>query len=90
MPQLFDDAFSYHMVGQTAEGLGTHDVRCAAVDQLQHFSCQEPSLTGLVTQGNDVFCHGSGVLDPCRRREVTALLKLFAGRVPHLFQEPDA
>lgn len=31
--QLFDHAFSYYMVGQTAKGLGTYDIGRSRVDQ---------------------------------------------------------
>ena len=36
------------MVGQAAEGLGTDDVGHPGVDELQHFSGEEPALAHLV------------------------------------------
>ena len=34
VPQLLDDAFSDHMVGQAGKGLGTYDVGGTGVDKL--------------------------------------------------------
>ena len=55
--QLLDDAFSDDMVGQAAEGLGADDIVDAAVDQFQHLTGQEPALTGLVSEGDDIAWH---------------------------------
>lgn len=56
MPQLFDYTFADDMIRQAAEGLGTHDIIGAGVNQFQHFSGEEPAFSGLVAQGYDGFC----------------------------------
>ena len=55
LPQSLDNALTYHVVRQAAEGLGTYDVRYAFLDQFHHLTGQEPSLTGLVADGYDRF-----------------------------------
>ena len=38
LPEGFDDALTYDVVRQAAEGLGTYDVRYAFLDQLHHLT----------------------------------------------------
>ena len=45
------------------------------MDQLHHFTGQEPSLTGLVTLGNNGACHICQVANVCSRMEMTAFRK---------------
>ena len=58
------------MVGQAAEGLGTHDVAVAALHQLDHLGGQQPALAHLGTQRNDAlglfhqFLEGAGGVEP--------------------------
>ena len=59
LAKLFDDTFTYDMVGQAGKRLGADDVIDTAVDQFNHFTGQEPAFTGLVTDGYDrtgIFC----------------------------------
>ena len=76
---FFDDTFSYNMVRQAAKWLDADDVRNTAVDQLHHFSGQEPSFTGLVSGRNDRCGHFCKIMDICGRCEVAALLQGFVG-----------
>ena len=56
--ELFDDTFTYNVVRQAGERLDTNDIRdTVSMDQFHHFAGQEPSLSGLVTNGNDRRCH---------------------------------
>ncbi len=60
------------------------------MDQLQHLSCEEPSLTRLVAQGYDglgIFCQA---LDVGGRVKVLALCKLFRRRFAEHLQDFDA
>ena len=54
---LLDHALAYDMVWQAAERLDADDIRYAAVDQLQHFSCKEPAFSGLVSRRDDRSSH---------------------------------
>ena len=75
----FDDTFAYNMIGQTAKGLCTHNIRRSAVDQLHHLSGQEPALSGLVADGYNRGGHFSQVCDVGRWGKMSALGKLFIG-----------
>ena len=48
MAQFLDNTFANDMIRQAAKWLCTYDVWCIVVNQLQHFTCQEPTLTGLI------------------------------------------
>ena len=76
---FFDNTFTNDVVRQAAKRLDADDVRNTTVDQLHHLTGQEPSLTGLVSGGNDRFCHFCKVVDICCRCEVAALLQGFVG-----------
>ena len=67
LPQSLDNALTYHVVRQAAEGLGTYDVRYAFLDQFHHLTGQEPSLTGLVADGYDRFRIGDDLVNAGRR-----------------------
>src|SRR5699024_10939046 len=51
-----DNAFSYNVVRQAAEKLDTHNIGSASMDQFHHFSCQEPTLSGLIAQRYNSLC----------------------------------
>ena len=70
--QFFDNAFTDNVVWQTAKRLCTDDICCTAVDQFHHFTCQEPSFPGLVTDGYDLFCVIYKIIDIGRRTKFTA------------------
>ena len=53
MTQFLDDAFADYMIWKTAKGLRADNIVDAGVDKLQHFSSEEPSLSGLVPKGHD-------------------------------------
>ena len=67
------------MIGQTAKGLCTHNIRRSAVDQLHHLSGQEPALSGLVADGYNRGGHFSQICDVGRWGKMSALGKLFIG-----------
>ena len=68
------------MVRQAGEGLCTHDVSGAAVDELEHLSGQEPSFSGLVSDGHNLGRHPRQIFDVSRRVKVLALGKCFGRR----------
>ena len=51
--QFLDHALAGHMVGQAGKRLGTDDVGHAALDQLEHFSGQEPAFAAVIAQGQE-------------------------------------
>ena len=55
------------------------------MDQFHHLTCQEPSLTCLVSGGNDRRCHFCQTSDISRRCKMAALCKSFACRLSHPF-----
>jgi len=55
LAQLLDDTLANNMVRQTTEGLCADDIRHTAVNQFNHFRCQEPTLARLVAEGNNLF-----------------------------------
>ncbi len=73
--QFFDNTFSDNMVWQAGEWLCADNIVCTAVDQFQHLTGQEPSFTGLVTEGYDI---GQAIFASlqCGRRCETALLQM--------------
>ena len=75
LAKLFDDTFTYDMVGQAGKRLGADDVIDTAVDQFNHFAGQEPAFSGLVTNVYDRFCIFHRFINAARRREVGTLLK---------------
>ena len=63
-----------------------YDICCTAVDQFHHFTCQEPSFPGLVTNGYDLFCVIYKIIDIGRRIKVFGLLKcLGSGRADKVY-----
>ena len=87
--QLLDHAFAHNMVGQTAKGLGADDIVHTAVDQLQHLSCEEPSLAGLVAQGHKALGHLSQFIDGGRGRKMHAGFQLFLSCPAEILQQGD-
>ena len=84
--QFFDNTFTDNVVWQTAKRLCTDDICCTAVDQFHHFTCQEPSFPGLVTNGYDLFCVIYKIIDIGRRIKVFGLLKcLGSGRADKVY-----
>ena len=77
------------MVWQAAEGLGTYDIVDSAVDQFDHFTGQEPALTGLITDGNDLLCIFYCLIDPAGRLKVDTLFKGLSGTATQIFQGID-
>ena len=73
------------MVWQTAERLDTYDIRRSPVDQLHHFSGEEPSFTGLVAQRNDRLRHFRQICDLGGRSEMFTLGKFFVCRASYKF-----
>ena len=63
------------MVRQAAERLDTNNIRNIIMDQLHHFTGQEPSLASLVTLRNNGACHLRQITDICSRMEMTAFRK---------------
>ncbi len=61
------------MVWQAAEGLYADDVIDAAVEQLHHLAGQEPSLTGLIADGNNGLCIFYDLVDAGGRGKVLTL-----------------
>ena len=77
------------MVRQAGKWLCADDVIDAGVDQFQHFPGQEPSLTGLIAERYNVFCHISDLFDAGRRFKMNALFQLISRGSPELFQDID-
>ena len=77
------------MVGQTAKGLGADNIFYTRVKQLQHFSGQEPALTGLIAQGYIFLGHVSQFPDAGGGRKVFAGIQLPAGYFPEIFQKSN-
>ncbi len=69
------------MVRKAAEGLDADDVRDAAPDELHHLACEEPALTGLVADGDELLCIVHNRVDRLRGLEV---LRLRIGLVDRL------
>lgn len=90
LPQSLDNALTYHVVRQAAEGLGTYDVRYAFLDQFHHLTGQEPSLTGLVADGYDRFRIGDDLVNAGRRIKMLTFFKSLHGRAAEdMFDGPD-
>lgn len=66
------------MVWQTAKWLSTNDVWHIAVNQFNHFTCEKPSLTGLVTVRYERFCIFSQYVNLRWCLKTFALSKCFA------------
>ena len=70
---MLDDALSDDVVGEASERLDAHDVLDAAVDQLDHFSGQEPAFAGLVPDAHDGLRVFDQLVDAGGRIKVSAL-----------------
>ena len=46
---LLDNTLTHNVVWQAGKWLDTNDIRHSIVDQLHHFTGEEPAFTGLVT-----------------------------------------
>ena len=90
LSQLLDNALAYDMVWQAAKGLCTYDVIDAAVDQLDHFTGQEPAFTGLIADRNDFLRIFYGLVDPAGRLKVDTLFKGFSGTAAQIFKAINA
>lgn len=91
LPEGFDDALTYDVVRQAAEGLGTYDVRYAFLDQFHHLTGQEPSLTGLVADGYDGLRIGDNLVDAGGGIEMLTFFKCLHGRAAQdMLDGPDA
>lgn len=62
--KLLDDSLSDDMIGQAAKGLSTDNILHIAVNQLQHFTSQEPSFAGLIAQRHKILSHGGQIPYP--------------------------
>ena len=67
------------MVRQAAKWLCTYNIGRSAVDQLHHFSGQEPAFPGLVADGHNGCCHFCQIFNAGRGRKVPAFGKFFVG-----------
>ena len=88
--QLLDDALAHDVVGQAAEGLGADDILHAGVNQFQHLAGEEPSLAGLVAQGDKILGHGGQIGDLGLGGEMAAGLQLLPGGPAEILQQGDA
>ena len=88
--QFLDDTFSDDVVRQAAERLGADDVRRAVVNQFQHLTGQEPSLAGLIAEGNVMLRHRCQILNPCRRKEMCAAFQFAAAGAAEILQQGDS
>ena len=70
------------MIRQARKRLDADDIVNVAVDQLHHLACQEPSLTCLVTTGNNRRSILRQIPYISRRIKVFALLELCNCRAP--------
>ena len=75
LTQMLDNTLTNDMVRQTCKWLSTYDVRSSALYELDHLTCQEPSLTVLVSYGYDWSCIGSKLFDMGRSLESLTLFK---------------
>ena len=66
------------MVWQTAKWLSTNDVWYIAVNQFNHFTCEKPSFTGLVTVRYERLCIFSQYVNLRWCLKTLALSKCFA------------
>ena len=74
------------MVGKAGKRLCTYNIIDAAVDKFHHFSGKEPSLTCLVSDGNDVLCIAGSLVNAYRGREVAAFCEGFGSAAPQEFK----
>ena len=70
------------MVRETGKWLGADDIRRAAFNQLHHLAGQEPSLAGLVAQGDDRGGVAGQIFDVRRRVKAAALLQFLPQESP--------
>ena len=68
------------MVGQTRKGLDTDDIGHSGVDQLHHFTCQEPAFSILVAQRQVGPGHVGDAFNGLRRLKALALAQGVNGR----------
>ena len=77
------------MVREASEGLDTDDVFDTAVDKLDHFSCQEPALTGFVSDAHDGLRIFDQIVDAGRRIKVLTLFVSLVDRTEEGLDGPD-
>ena len=75
LTQMLDNALTHDVVWKACKWLCAHDVRSSALYELDHLTCQEPSLTILVTNGYDRSCIGGKLFDMGRSLESLTLFK---------------
>lgn len=80
LPQGLDDALADDMVRKTGKGLNTHDVGCAARQQLHHLAGKEPALAVLVAEGQEGLRQLGDLIDGDRRLETAAAFQGVDGR----------
>ena len=90
MAEFFDNTLTNNVVRKAAERLDADNVACTAVDQFQHFACQEPAFACLVADRYEVTCHHSQIFDLCRRNKVFALFKFDAGSLTEILEERNS
>ena len=78
------------MIRQARKRLDADDIVNVAVDQLHHLTCQEPSLTCLVTAGNNRRSILRQIPYISRRIKVFALLELCNCRAPQPVDQLNA
>ena len=78
------------MVGQAAEGLDTDDVFNTVIDQFDHFSGEEPSFAGLVSDGNDGLGEFYEIINAGGCLEVDTLFVCPVNRLERSFDGTDA
>ena len=83
---MLDNTLAHDVVWKTCKWLCAHDVRCSALYELDHLTCQEPSLTILVTNGYDRSCIGGKLLDMGRSLKTLTLFKSIPCRFSEGFQ----
>ena len=88
--QLFNDAFSNNVIGQTAKWLSADNIWRALVDQLDHLTGQKPSLTGLISKGDNRLGVFGQILDHRLLTEMFAGAKLQAGSFADGLKKLDA
>ena len=73
-------------LGRQPKGWSADNIFYTRVKQLQHFSGQEPALTGLIAQGYIFLGHVSQFPDAGGGRKVFAGIQLPAGYFPEIFR----
>ena len=68
----FGDTLADNVIRKASEWLDTDDVGHTALDELHHFSGEEPSLTGLIADIDDGLCVFDDLEDAGRSFKMTA------------------